>query len=209
MLLLEASVTVFTSSPLSALPVGPGIVVGIFVATIAVGYIGVAINAVRRLRSGELRGMSASLPGFRLDWDGESGTYELRTFFGGITVGSPPPPDLDRYAARIDDLTTKARQAAVELDVALKDMADAVGDRRTSIAELEAQLDELRRIEVEQRDRVERLSAIEPAVAQEFVALLDVDLSRRERSGSRRDLLLFVLGVVATIVVSAIFYALA
>lgn len=96
----------------------------------------------------------------------------------------------------------------MELDAALREMADAVGDRRAAIAELEVQLEELRRVEVEQQERVERLSAIEPAVAKEFVALLDVDLARRERSGSRRDLLLFVLGVVATIIVSAIFYAL-
>lgn len=186
-----------------------GIAFSVLVVTSAIGYIGVAINAVRRLRSGELRGISASLPGFRLKWSGESGDYELKTPFGGVTVGGPPPHDPDEYAFRIDELTTKAREAAVELDAALKGMADAVGDRRTSIAELEAQLEELRRVEVEQRGRVERLSKIEPAVAKEFVALLDVDMSRRERSGSRRDLVLFVLGVVATIVVSAIFYALA
>jgi hypothetical protein len=74
---------------------------------------------------------------------------------------------------------------------------------------LEERLEDLRRLELEQRDRVQCLSEIEPAVAKEFAALLDADLSRREQSGSRRDLLLFVLGVIATIVLSAVFYALA
>lgn len=200
---------VVMSSPASVITTAPGVAIGVLVVTSAIGYIGVAINAVRRLRAGELRAISASLPGFRLEWGGDSRSYELRTPLGHITVGSPSPPDPDECASRVDDLTTKARQAAVELDAALREMAESVGDRRTAIAELEAQLEELRRVEVEQQERVKRLSAIEPAVAKEFVALLDADLGRRERTGSRRDLLLFVLGVVATIIVSAIFYALA
>jgi hypothetical protein len=197
----------FMSLPVSAIDAVPGII-GVLAVTSAIGYVGVAINAVRRLRSGELRGISASLPGFRLVWDGKSRGYDLRTPFGRITVGSRSPRSVDEYVSRVNDLTTKARQAAVELDAALEEMAAAVGDRRTAIAQLEAQLEALRRVEVEQQERVERLSAIEPAVAKEFVALLDVDLARRERSGSRRDLLLFVLGVIATIIVSTIFYAL-
>jgi hypothetical protein len=49
------------------------IVIAVVTATSAVGYTGVAINAIRRLRSGELRGLSASLPGFRFKWNVDLG----------------------------------------------------------------------------------------------------------------------------------------
>jgi hypothetical protein len=180
------------------------------VATV-IGYIGVVISVIRRLRAGKLRALTVEIsPFFQLRWQAEGGHYELKTPIGSISVGGAPPSTTTAqgYTAKIDELTTKARQTATEFDQAMAQMEEAVGTRTKVIGELEAQLQALKEHEKQLQDRVKTLSAIEPAAAKEFVSLLDADMSNRERQGIRRDLILFVAGVICTIIVSAIFFAL-
>lgn len=97
-----------------------------------IGYIGVAINAVRRLRQGKLRSVSASLPGLRFIWDKDDQQYEIRTPFGSISIGGPSTPSSpDGYIPQIENLAQAARDAAHELDAALREMAEAASERRS------------------------------------------------------------------------------
>src|SRR5689334_5461103 len=117
-------------SAFSSVDSAPLIAAGAALVASMIGYVGVAINAVRRLRQGKLRSISASLPGFRITWSKDDQQYEVRSLFGRISLGGPSPESSD-YTARIELLTEQARSAAQELDAALKEMADAVSERRS------------------------------------------------------------------------------
>ncbi|MFJ9538769.1 hypothetical protein ACIRPX_16060 [Streptomyces sp. NPDC101225] len=177
--------------------------------TIGAGYVGALIVVFRRLRAGTLHSLQVTLPGFRLVWDSRDQSYRLRTPVGTFSVnGEPPISSPEGYAAKVENLTEQARKAANEVDRALGEMESALGSRKSAIAELESQLSTLKDSEQQLSERIKNLESVEPEAAREFVNLMDKSLSKREKQGVKRDLYLFALGVVCTIIVSAIFFAL-
>jgi hypothetical protein len=177
--------------------------------TIFIGYVAAVVNIFRRLRAGQLRALTITFPLFSLHWRADERRYEFRTPIGSISVrGEPPDTPAQGYAAKITELSERARKTASDFDQALGEMEATVNTRQKVISELEEQLKALQKNEQDLQDRVQTLSAVEPAAAKEFISLLDDDMSKRERQGIRRDMILFVAGVICTIVVSAIFFAL-
>jgi len=81
--------------------------------------------------------------------------------------------------------------------------------RRQQLMDAQARLLAMQVEESEINERVQALQAVQPEAAVAINALLDESLEARDKRGARRDWLIFGMGILATVVVSLIFFLVA
>ena len=97
------------------------------------------------------------------------------------------------YNERIGRLTTNLTKASTEVDSILQEMAEIIRERQTAVSALDQQQAEL-------QEKIDSLKNV-PIEAAEFFTQY---LQKQEQKSSRRDYVIFALGVGATTIISII-----
>lgn len=104
------------------------------------------------------------------------------------------------YSERLTDLTTSLTKASGEVDFILRELAEVSREREAAVRKLETDLSSMEVKERELKDRIEVLQKTPIPVADHFAKLLE----QGERRSTRRDYLLFGLGVVITTIIAVV-----
>lgn len=124
-----------------------------------------------------------------------------------IGVERRPHPHGD-FERRIGEITQQLQQSGSDAQTLLDELGEVMEARRQQFFDAQARLLQMQMAESELQERVAALSAVKPEAAVAINALLDESLEARDRRGARRDWLIFGMGVLATAIVSLVFYLL-
>jgi uncharacterized protein YceH (UPF0502 family) len=123
------------------------------------------------------------------------------------SAGETPSPEI-KYSERLQLLTTDLNTASTEVTNLLHEMEIVAKRREATVSDLEKKLAELMEREVTLKSRIDTLSAVSPEAAKEFVNLMERQQAKSDRRSAQRDYIIFVMGVLASAVVSLFFFAL-
>lgn len=129
----------------------------------------------------------------------------LAPFVGGtitVEVGRPRG-DFER---RIQEITDQLQKSGSDAQALLDELAQVMEARQQQVRDAHASLLALQMEEYEVQERVAALKSVRPEAAGAITALLDESLEERDKRGARRDWLIFGMGVLATAIVSLIFF---
>lgn len=130
----------------------------------------------------------------------------LTPLFGiSVRIDSGPRPSKD-FDRRIADITRRLQQSGQDAQALLAELEELMAARRQQLFDAQATLLQLQLEESAVQERVDHLKSIQPEAAVAIGGVLNESLTERERRGERRDWLIFGLGVVATAVVSLVFF---
>jgi len=111
-------------------------------------------------------------------------------------------PATQSYSERLTQLTWNLRQASMEVDSVLSELAEVARNRETAVSMLEEQLKDLESKEKTLQQRIEHLKGVPLPVAEYFAKLTEAG----ERRSARRDYMLFSAGVLVSTVISILFF---
>ncbi|GAB3423505.1 hypothetical protein [Flindersiella endophytica] len=104
------------------------------------------------------------------------------------------------YDERLEELASKLRHSAGEAQSLLVEMERDFSERVRVLADVEAKVAELEDEERDLAERLEILRTVRPDVGEALASIVDQSLDRREKASSRRDYVIFLIGVVITAV---------
>lgn len=107
-------------------------------------------------------------------------------------------------AERIQQSISKLSTASQEIDTTIQDIIQEIERRQVMLEDLRARHQILSQEEAEVSKRVETLKGVQLEVANYFQQISEEALQQVEKKRARRDVLMFVLGIVVTTVVSII-----
>lgn len=106
-------------------------------------------------------------------------------------------------ADRLPDLVAALRRTSIQLSRLIAEIGSAADERMGEVVAIEAQLADLTAKENDLKQRIAALEGVPLAAADRFIDAI----KESERRGVRRDLLLFVAGVVVTTLITLILSA--
>jgi hypothetical protein len=115
----------------------------------------------------------------------------------GVDIERRDPQELT-YNARVAQVTEIMKASATEAQQLLTEMESATRERLASVELLEQSLKELEDREKTASERLRILQEVEPEAAAELARLVDQSLDKREKVSSKRDYIIFGLGVIVT-----------
>ena len=103
---------------------------------------------------------------------------------------------------RIPQLISKLSSSSQEIDAIIKDVVQDIKRRQTVLEELKARHHTLFQKEEELSKRVQVLNDLPLEAAKYFQQINEQTLQQMEKKRARRDILMFVLGIVVTNVIA-------
>jgi DNA-binding TFAR19-related protein (PDSD5 family) len=104
------------------------------------------------------------------------------------------------YQDQVSALTEALHRSGEETARLLQEMEEVARERLQAVTLVEEQLRDLETREQEASARLQRLQALEPEVAQDFAAAVSQLVDSGERISRRRDYILFLAGVLVSLV---------
>lgn len=109
------------------------------------------------------------------------------------------------FEERLGDITTKLTNSTSEAQMLLDELEATIKVRSEAVANAEVRVAELSRRESETQQHLAELEKASPEAARAFHDLMESTLTKGNRSANRRDLVIFILGVIASIIVQVIY----
>jgi hypothetical protein len=103
---------------------------------------------------------------------------------------------------RIQQSISKLSSASQEIDAIIRDIVQDIKSRQTILEELKARHQTLSLEEAELSKRVEMLKDLPLEVAKYFQQISEQALQQVEKKRARRDILMFILGILVTNVIA-------
>lgn len=103
---------------------------------------------------------------------------------------------------RIQQSISKLSSASQEIDAIIQDIVQDVKRRQTVLGELKVEHQTLSQEEAELSKRVEMLKDLPLEVAKYFQQISEQTLQQVEKKRARRDILMFILGIIVTTVIA-------
>lgn len=119
-----------------------------------------------------------------------------------VTFG-PPAPKGD-FERRIAEITEQLNRSGSEAQALLDELRGVIEARQQQMMDAQGRLLALQLEESEVEERVSMLKAVQPEAATAITALLGESLEERDKRSSRRDWLIFGMGVAASAVISVV-----
>ncbi|MCI2424746.1 hypothetical protein LM599_01775 [Candidatus Acetothermia bacterium] len=103
---------------------------------------------------------------------------------------------------RIQQSISKLGSASQEIDAIIRDIVQDIKSRQTILEELKVRHQTLSQEEAELSKRVEMLKELPLEVAKYFQQISEQALQQVEKKKARRDILMFILGILVTTVIA-------
>ena len=109
------------------------------------------------------------------------------------------------YEERMTDISDRLNTSTREATELFEELQATMAARKAAVDEAEHRMSELNVRALETRQRIKNLESSSPEAAKAFAELMDKSMTAGARKTNRRDLVIFVLGVVASIVIQVVY----
>jgi len=122
-----------------------------------------------------------------------------------VIVGVRPKRAPHTYEARMSSISARLSETTQEAQALFNELESNMAARKAALDDAEVRMASLAQQEAKTAQRIKALEGSSPEAAAAFHQLLDASLAEGSRRSNRRDLVIFLLGIVASIIVQVVY----